>query len=233
MPCEHYKDALIEAAATGAEPQGELRAHLDACASCRAALEQEQSLFASIDAGLRASANDEVPVSLLPRVRAAIADSPAATPRRLPGFAFAAATAAFVLAVLFAPRPHQPSPNNQTNQADSIPRPLPPSVSTESPRLAPALAASANPHASRPRVSAPVQRFHASEPEVIVSAEEREGYALLLATLQQRLDVSRALATTIHEKQEPTDGAMPLEIAQLEITPLENPEASASNRAKK
>jgi len=63
---------LIEAAASGAEPQGELRAHLDVCLDCRAAFEQEQSLFASIDAGLRVAANIHVPASLLPRVRACL-----------------------------------------------------------------------------------------------------------------------------------------------------------------
>ena len=70
MPCQHYKDALIEAAADGAEPQGDLRSHLANCALCRAAFEQEQSLFASIDSGLHVTANAEVPASLLPRVRA-------------------------------------------------------------------------------------------------------------------------------------------------------------------
>jgi len=44
MPCEHYQNALIEAAA-GFEPKGELRAHLAACAACRTAFAQEQSLF--------------------------------------------------------------------------------------------------------------------------------------------------------------------------------------------
>ena len=70
MPCAHYKDALIEAAASGAdltsvptpdEETAALRAHLESCASCRAAFEQEQSLFSSIDAGLHAAANAEVP----------------------------------------------------------------------------------------------------------------------------------------------------------------------------
>ena len=70
MLCEHYKEALIEAAASGAEPHGDLRAHLDGCAGCRAAFEQEQALFASIDDGLRVTANADVPASLLPRVRA-------------------------------------------------------------------------------------------------------------------------------------------------------------------
>ncbi len=69
MPCQHHKDALIEAAAKNVQPQGELRAHVDACAACRAAFEQEKSLFASIDASLHVTANAEVPASLLPRVR--------------------------------------------------------------------------------------------------------------------------------------------------------------------
>jgi hypothetical protein len=69
MPCKHYKDALIEAAGSGVEPQDQLRAHLESCDSCRAAFVEEQNLFASIDAGLHATVNAEVPVSLLPRVR--------------------------------------------------------------------------------------------------------------------------------------------------------------------
>ncbi len=81
MPCRHYKEALIEAAASSAQPQGDLRAHLDACASCRAAFDQEQALFASIDAGLHATANAEVPASLLPRVRARLDEVSA--PRRI------------------------------------------------------------------------------------------------------------------------------------------------------
>jgi hypothetical protein len=103
MPCQHYKDALIEAVASGAEPQGELRAHLDACLDCRAAFKQEQSLFASIDAGLHVAANAEMPASLLPRVRARLDE--AAAPRR--GWAiqwFAFASAVVVVVALFAAR---------------------------------------------------------------------------------------------------------------------------------
>jgi hypothetical protein len=81
MPCKHYKDALIEAAASGAEPTGELRAHLAGCVDCRAALEQEQVLFASIDADLHVAANAEAPASLFPRVRARLDEESA--PRRI------------------------------------------------------------------------------------------------------------------------------------------------------
>jgi anti-sigma factor RsiW len=82
MPCEHFQDALIEAAATRAEPQGEVRVHLQNCAACQAAFEQEQSLFASIDAGVRVVANAEVPPSLMPRVRAALDEMVCARGRR-------------------------------------------------------------------------------------------------------------------------------------------------------
>src|SRR5277367_1821229 len=70
MPCENYREALTEAAAADAVPSGELRSHLDACASCRTAFTEEQQLFAAIDTGLRASANSDVPATFLPRVRA-------------------------------------------------------------------------------------------------------------------------------------------------------------------
>jgi hypothetical protein len=103
MPCEHYKNALIEAAANGAQPQGDLRGHLDACASCRATFEQEQSLFASIDAGLHFAASAEVPASLLPRVRARLDE--AAVPRSAwVTYWFALASAALVVVAFFAAR---------------------------------------------------------------------------------------------------------------------------------
>lgn len=81
MLCECYKEALIEAAASNAELRGELRGHLDGCAACRAAFAQEQAFFASIDGGLRVTANAEVPASLLPRVRARL-DETEAVPNR-------------------------------------------------------------------------------------------------------------------------------------------------------
>jgi len=77
MLCEHYKEALIEAAASDVSGPGDLRAHLDGCAACRATFEQEQAFFASIDAGLRTAANSEVPPSLAVRVRALLDAEPA------------------------------------------------------------------------------------------------------------------------------------------------------------
>jgi hypothetical protein len=83
MPCESYKNALSEAAARaalgstpGSTISSALRSHLDFCADCRAFLDQEQALYASIDEGLRIVANTEVPPSLIPSVRARLSEQP-------------------------------------------------------------------------------------------------------------------------------------------------------------
>jgi hypothetical protein len=103
MPCKHYKNALIEAAASGAKPQGDLRAHLAACDSCRAAFAQELALLSSIDASLHVTVNAEVPASLLPRVRARL-DEEADSSRCWTANWFALASAALLVVGFFAAR---------------------------------------------------------------------------------------------------------------------------------
>jgi hypothetical protein len=103
MPFEHHKDSLIEAAASGVEPGGELHAHLEACDSCRAAFAVEQALFASIDAGIHVKANADVPVSLLPRVRARLDEAGAPRDSWITS-GFVLATAAVVVVAFFAGR---------------------------------------------------------------------------------------------------------------------------------
>jgi hypothetical protein len=90
---------LIEAAASGSRPQDDLRAHLDACVACRAGFELEQSLFASIDAGLHVTANADVPASLLPRVRARLDEESA--PRRVWATNWLVLASAAVMVVAF------------------------------------------------------------------------------------------------------------------------------------
>ena len=137
MPCKHHKDALMEAAASGAEPQGELRAHLDFCVDCRAAFEQEQSLFASIDAGLHVAANVEVPVSLLPRVRARLDEEIAPQRRWIQPLIFAAASVALLFAVFLFARPHPTRPDNQAKQTPQIPASKPPTTNVHNPNSVP------------------------------------------------------------------------------------------------
>jgi anti-sigma-K factor RskA len=100
MPCENYREALIEAAAAHSEPSRELRSHLDACASCRAIFTEEVQLFAAIDTGLRAIANVEVPASLLPGVRVQLNGRPVARRSWVPASAALAAAAALVVVLV-------------------------------------------------------------------------------------------------------------------------------------
>ena len=82
MSCERYQKALVEAAARSDSLPLDLRRHLNTCSPCRAAFEQEQSLFSSIDARIRETANGEVPPSLLARVRIRLAQEPSPSKKR-------------------------------------------------------------------------------------------------------------------------------------------------------
>jgi hypothetical protein len=97
MPCENYREALIEAAASDAAPSQELRSHLDACASCRASFTEEMQLFAAIDSGLHTAANEDVPASLLPGVRIRLSEQRVVHRHWLPIVATITAAAAILI----------------------------------------------------------------------------------------------------------------------------------------
>jgi len=124
MLCEHYKEALIEAAASDVPAPGDLRAHLAGCDNCRTEFEQEKAFFASIDAGLRVTANAEVPVSLLPRVRARLDEAETVPNRSWITNWLVLASAAAVIAAFFVARTVWRSVvprNSQTNYARKSP----------------------------------------------------------------------------------------------------------------
>jgi anti-sigma factor RsiW len=216
MPCEHYKDALVEAAATGAEPKGELRAHLAACASCRAAFANEQSLFVSIDAGLHASANADVPPSLLPRVRAALEEI--SVPERTwlsNSFVLAtAATAALALSFTLAIR-HTGSGNVE------------PIVVTKNPPAplvqAPNLALPSNSNSAQPprtispsnRATSPLRVGRSVVPEVLVPRDQE----VLLARYSEQWR-SRKAKTVLAEVSSETT-LEPLRLAPIQIDQLD------------
>ncbi len=172
MLCEHYKEALMEAASSDVPPPGDLRAHLDGCGACRAAFEQEQVLFASIDAGLRVTSNADVPASLLPRVRVRL-DAEAAPTRSWLTNWLVLASAAAVIAAFFVARvvwrPDAPQ-NPQNNSAQKSP---------PAPAIPLARAAAQGPERSARNRSLPspmstssrqrgVQAAHNAFPEVLV-----------------------------------------------------------------
>ena len=107
MSCEHYKVALIKAAASETPLEGAIRDHVDACARCRSDFAGERALFAAIDTGMRRITNADVPRSFLPHLRASLLQD--AAPRRepVPAWVAVVTSAALVFAIVMARSTHE------------------------------------------------------------------------------------------------------------------------------
>jgi hypothetical protein len=232
MPCEHYKDALMEVAASGAAPSGELRAHLNWCASCRTAFDEEQSLFTAIDTGLHAVTNSEVPPSLIPLVRTRLDEAVTTQRRWIQPFVFASAGVALAFLLLLAVRSHGPAPDNVAEETPAVPSPMAPTGTHKDISPSSVQVASATPnHLHAPRTSTVKHSAASSNPEVLVPPDEREGLAQLVATLNEHGDVTAAFLAHRPEKKDTLVNVDPLEISDIEIKPLEGTETEASDGA--
>jgi hypothetical protein len=234
MPCENYRKALIEAAATDSAPSRELRLHLDACASCRAASSEELQLFAAIDSGLRNAANAEVPASLLPRVRVQLNERP--VPRRawvLAG-AVTAAAIALVAVIVFVRgferdglRTNPPANSSAQNIPPTEIQPAPP-VATFTQTMSPPAKSKLPRPAESPRVAGATEVETAS---VLVPAGRQRAIEVLLASVKQgRVDGEALLAEKPRETLEELQ-VSPIDISPIEMKPLEDvsPESASPN----
>jgi hypothetical protein len=237
MPCENYREALIEEAATGAAPVSELRAHLDACASCRAAFAEEVRLFAAIDAGVRTTANSEVPLSFLPRLRARLEDVAAPQRSWMPSLIFAGAAVAIALTIFIVTHGR---PTKRDDLAKRVPvtpsREVQASPAGRDAAGPPAIQAFSHPNHRRPLRDAGARQATASvQFEVIVPPDEREAFARFIATMQEGRDVAQAFVTPVPDKTEEPMSVALLQIAELEVKPLERsqgetPDSTQENR---
>ena len=233
MPCKHYKGALIEVAAGGAEPQGELRVHLAGCADCRAAFEQEQSLFASTDAGLHVTANADAPASLLPSIRARIDEAAAVQRRWFQPWIFAPASVALAMALFLFARPHHPRRDNQAKQTPQIPINKAPMTNTghQNSGAGSQIVSSGVSNPQTPGHSTLLRPVASGQPEVLVPPDEREALARFVVVLQARREVAVALVTPATPTKDESASLEPLQINGLEIKPLEERQTVASDGA--
>jgi hypothetical protein len=219
MPCEKYKEALVESAASGAALPASLREHVDACTGCRTALAAEQSLFAAIDISLRLRANAELPPSLLVNVNALLAEEVAPQRRRLPAWELACAVAVVFLAVVvgFSLRGRWESAVVSDSGALALPSEQHKLLNEAVSRPTEALG---NPPGSRRRQlqRVAVRRTKSREPLVLVPPDEREAFARFIANLNGRQDIALALTTPLTERRDVHDES--LEVPDLEIAAL-------------
>jgi hypothetical protein len=225
MFCDAYHKSLTEAAVAGGELTPALQQHLSVCESCCNAFAEEQSLFAAMDAALLATANAEVPATLIPRVHVALNNEAIPQSRNvnfLWGFAGATVTAVVVLALLYFPFKR---PTTRT----TIPVKTSPATTAKSSPDDPAL----NPvrgsgvSSVQHKQSVVLVASHGSTPElpeVIVPPEE--GTALLrYEEFIRRKQVGVALMATAKSLDLP-QGIEPLQIGEIELVDLSIPALS-------
>ena len=198
MPCEKYQEVLIDLAASGAEPVGVVRSHLDGCGSCRSYLKEQQMLLAAIDSGVRQTINAPVPASLLQRFGARLAQQTG--PRHSQSarwmYAGAALAAAAMLVLFLLPNLRSPSSKQRSPIETSAQHAI--------------AAQKADPTAPLKAATRPVQqpgkrsrtRAPNPEPEILVPPDERIAFERFLSDLNGREDLVVALVKPLHELRE-------------------------------
>jgi hypothetical protein len=216
MPCENYREALIEAAASGAAPPRELRLHLDACASCRATFAEELQLFVAIDTGVRASANSEMPASLLPRVRAKLNERSVPQQSWVPAGAALAAVAALVVAIVFVRGfgrgVAETNPQMIVATHNESPAVIQPSTQTAAPSET--TGPLANSSSRRPIKTATIAKIE--QVAVLIPAGQKQAIDALLVSVQQGKVEADVLFA-----EKPTGALEELQVSPLEISPIE------------
>jgi hypothetical protein len=234
MPCESYREALIEAAATDSAPSRELRLHLDACASCRAASSEELQLFAAIDSGVRTTANAEVPTSLLPRVRVQLNQRPARRRAWVPAGAVMVAAVGLVAVIVFVRgferdgvRTNSPANSSAQNIRPTESQPAPPVAAFIETTSPPAKIKLPRP-AESPRVVGAAQVETA---KVLVPAGQQRAIDVLLASVKQGKVYGEVLLAEKPEKTLEELQVLPIDISPIEMKPLEDvsPESASQN----
>jgi hypothetical protein len=225
MPCEHYKEALVEAAASGLNPQGELRAHLTACPVCRTAFAEEQSLFSSIDTSLHVTANAEVPASLLPRVRTGLQDETLSRKRWILAWAAVAASVALFIGFLSF-RGVRNKTNEWPIESNQVAGNLPSVERPASPRGNPPTEhvsyASARRHGPNQANSSPVP----GEPRALVPADQPDVIARLLEGLRRGEVKGEVLLADGSDHQSQDLQIVPLMVAPIDVKALDGAQPS-------
>jgi hypothetical protein len=223
MNCQQFQKRMLESlAASEAQLGREVAAHQQWCPICRAYYEMQSRLFRSMDAGLEAVANEQIPPSLIPAVRVRLQEQPLLEHAWLPSWSFVPVAAVAMLAVGFSYVRHRPESQSRFSQSASVTsgsvanpeRPAPPSEKS----------VNARPRQKRNLASSTTLSPTASEavPEVIVLTEERQAFARFVAELPRERDVALALTRPAPVVQDdPVEIAL-MQIDSLDVKPLES-----------
>jgi len=216
MFCESYRKALSEVVLLGIRVHGETAAHLGMCASCRETLAEERALLQRIDGGLTSLVVSDAPASLIPAVRARIADG-AKSRRAWSVLAYVTAAVAIgAAAISFSLRSKAPQVKLET----AIAEPSSAVTSQATSSLVEKVLSYERSSQSRlivthRRASPDSWAARKTRPDVLVSADDQLGLQRYAASLRT---VARRNAATLGEASGPE--IKPLEIAELDLKRL-------------
>jgi len=216
MFCESYRKALSEVVLLGIRVHGEAAAHLGMCASCRETLAEERALLQRIDGGLTSLVVSDAPASLIPAVRARIAEG-AKSRRAWSVLAYVTAAVAIgAAAISFSLRSKAPQVKLET----AIAEPSSAVTSQATSSLVEKVLSYERSSQSRlivthRRASPDSWAARKTRPDVLVSADDQLGLQRYAASLRT---VARRNAATLGEASGPE--IKPLEIAELDLKRL-------------
>jgi len=198
MLCEKYKEALVEAAASGAALPNALREHVQACEHCAAMLTGERALFAAVDAGLHKAANAKVHCSFLPNVKAKLAIETVPTRNPIPAWGLVCATSALALAVAFLGLPRGTSDKARI-EAINVPSKMPAGPGEAVLNLALARKTRSSERAYKVPKQQNFSVAGSPEPEVLIQPEEEEFLKGFYATVRMPAGDAKVFVTDNRE----------------------------------
>jgi hypothetical protein len=219
MLCEKYKEALVEAAASGAALPNALREHVQACEHCAAMLTGERALFAVVDAGLHKAANAKVRPSFVPNVQATLAAETVPTRNPIPAWGLVCATSALALAVAFLGLPRGTSDKARI-EAINVPSKMPGGAGEAV--LSLALERKTRSSAGAYKEAPKQQNFSVAgshEPEVLIQPEEEEFLKGFYATVRMPAGDAKVFVT---DNREVTPKLLVIEQIEVKDLRIEN-----------
>jgi anti-sigma factor RsiW len=228
MFCESYREALSDAVLLGGRVHGETEAHLATCADCREAFAEEQALLRRIDAGLNSLVVWDVPMSLVPGVRAQIDARTESRSAWRTVLAYATAALAIgAVAVSFSLRSKTPQVKLETTIAETSSVVTSQAASSQVEKLLPYQRSSQSRLMVTGRQASPDSRAaRNTQPEVLVSADDQLGLERYAASLRT---VARRNAAMLEEGNGPKIKSLEiaeLDLKRLSIEPLESGESN-------
>jgi len=230
MLCDKHKEALVEAAASGAALPNALHEHVQACGHCAAMLAGERALFAAVDAGLHRAANAKVRSSFVPNVQTTLATETVPTRNPIPAWGLVCATGALALAVAFLSLPRGAHDKANTEAI---------TVQRKAPAVADEVGLSVAPeHDSYSAKAIKAQKHQnvagaaSHEPEVLVQPEEEEFLKRFYALMRSPVGEAKVVVTDNHEVTPKSLVIEQIEVSDLKIENLDEESGLAQTGTK-